>query len=53
MTWLAYFGLYQAAEGGVAWTASLSTGTTVLAGLVAGAIGFLARNDPYSPPSTQ
>jgi len=40
--WLAYFGLYQLAEGGVAWTAPLWTGTTALAGLVAGGIGLLS-----------
>lgn len=44
--WLAYFGLYQIAEGGVAWTAELWTGTTVLAGLLVGGIGLLSQ-----PPS--
>lgn len=40
--WTAYFALAAAFEGGVAWTAELWTGTTVVAVLVAVAIGFLA-----------
>ena len=40
--WTAYFGLAAAFEGGVAWTAELWTGTTVVAALVALGIGFLA-----------
>ena len=43
--WSAYFALAAAFEGGVAWTAELWTGTTVLAALVALGIGLLA-----SPP---
>ena len=43
--WTGYFGLSAAFEGGIAWTAELWTGTTVLAALVALAIGLLA-----SPP---
>src|SRR3546814_15028579 len=53
--WLGYFGLYQVAEGGVAWTAPLWTGTAVLAGLVAGGIGLLtpAASDYSLPAPTQ
>jgi hypothetical protein len=44
--WTAYFALSAAFEGGVAWTAELWTGTTVLAALIALAMGLLA-----SPPA--
>ncbi len=44
LMWLGYFGLYQVAEDGVAWTAPLWTGTAVLAGLVAGGIGLLSAS---------
>lgn len=44
--WGAYFGLAAAAEGGVAWTAELWTGTTIVAALLALVMGVLA-----SPPS--
>lgn len=45
--WAAYFGLAAAFEGGVAWTAELWTGATVLAAVVACGIG-LAANPPQS-----
>lgn len=44
--WLAYFGLYELAEGGVAWTAELWAGTTVLATMVAAALGLLTAQLP-------
>lgn len=47
--WLAYFGLYQLAEGGVAWTAELWMGTTALAGLVAAGIGLLVQPSSVIP----
>lgn len=47
--WLAYFGLYQLAEGGVAWTAELWMGTTVLAGLLAAGIGLLVQPSTMAP----
>lgn len=49
--WLAYFGLYELGEGGVAWTAELWTGAVVLAGLLAGGIGLVAQ-PPTSHLST-
>ncbi|MGK2854740.1 MAG: hypothetical protein ACSLE3_11680 [Microbacteriaceae bacterium] len=44
--WLTYFGLYELAEGGVAWTAELWAGTTILATMVAGALGLLTAHLP-------
>ena len=46
--WAGYFALYQLTVGTVAWSAELWTGTIVLAGLVAAAIG-LATNAPTRP----
>lgn len=47
--WLAYFGLYQLAEGGVAWTAELWMGTTVLAGMLTAGIGLLVQPSTITP----
>src|SRR3546814_1637018 len=44
--WLTYFGLYELAEGGVAWTAELWAGTTILTTMVAGALGLLTAHLP-------
>lgn len=52
LMWLSYFGLYQLAEGGVAWSAELWTGTTVLAGLIVGGIGLLAQPPMVAPPAS-
>ena len=40
--WAAYFGIYQLAEGGVAWTAELWAGSVFLSALLAAGIGLLA-----------
>lgn len=40
--WIAYFAIYEIAEGGVAWAAELWTGTVFLAALIAAAVGLVA-----------
>lgn len=44
--WASYFAVYQVAEGGVAWTAELWSGVTVLSGLLGAAVGVLALPQP-------
>lgn len=49
--WASYFAVYQLAEGGVAWTAELWTGVTVLSGLLGAAVGVLALPQPAEAPA--
>ena len=49
--WLSYFAIYEAALGGVTWTAELWTGAVTLATLLALAVGFIGRRtEPLRGP---